>query len=99
MSTKNSITNDQGDIDLDETEVTLDDGTRLTEARAEQYANELEERHNKGGRPSLSGGSKRSPQIGIRLGEDLDAKLRAKADAEGKRVSDVVREAIEAHVS
>ncbi len=43
------------DVDLDEEEIYLDDGTRLTEAVAEQLGAELSERaRSRRGRPSIS---------------------------------------------
>jgi hypothetical protein len=51
------------------------------------------------GRPSLSGGSTRSPQIGVRLPSDLKHRLEERAAHDGVRESDVVREALEAFLS
>lgn len=51
------------------------------------------------GRPSLSGGSARSPQIGVRLPSDLKHRLEERAAQEGVCESDVVREALEAFLS
>ncbi len=51
------------------------------------------------GRPSLSGGSTRSPQIGVRLPDDLKHRLEERAAHDGVRESDVVREALEAFLS
>jgi hypothetical protein len=51
------------------------------------------------GRPSLSGGSTRSPQIGVRLPNDLKHRLEERASHDGVRESDVVRKALEAFLS
>lgn len=51
------------------------------------------------GRPSLSGGSTRSPQIGVRLPSDLKQRLEERATHDGVRESDVVREALEAFLT
>ncbi len=53
----------------------------------------------KGGRPSLSGdASGMSPAIGLRLPADLRAEAAALAAAEGKTLSALAREALEAYV-
>jgi hypothetical protein len=51
------------------------------------------------GRPSLSGGATRSPQIGVRLPSDLKHRLEERAAHDGVRESDVVREALEAFLT
>ncbi len=51
------------------------------------------------GRPSLSGGSTRSPQIGVRLPHDLKRRLEERAAHDGIRESDVVRKALEAYLA
>lgn len=83
------------DIDLDEEEVYEPDGTRLTEQRAAEIA---EETLRKSGRPSLAGHG-RSPQVTFRLPPELRDKAEARASREGKRVSDVAREALERHLA
>ncbi|MCK9495821.1 MAG: ribbon-helix-helix protein, CopG family [Dehalococcoidia bacterium] len=50
------------------------------------------------GRPSMSGTTGISPQIGVRLPEVLNAALEARARAEGKSKSELVREAVEAYL-
>ena len=52
---------DRGAIDLDENDVRLAEGTRLTEARADELAVEFLERAGRG-RPSLSHSGGRSPR-------------------------------------
>jgi hypothetical protein len=51
---------DRGTIDLDEEDIRLADGSRLTEARARELAGEVLERAGRG-RPSLSRSGVRSP--------------------------------------
>ena len=82
------------DVDLDETEVFILDGERLTDERAE----EITERVFKAGRPSLTGEGERSPQIGVRLPKDMHDRLSARAASEGRRKSDLVREAVESYL-
>jgi Ribbon-helix-helix protein, copG family len=93
-ATMNKYT-DGGGIDLDQEVVRRKDGSRLDEVGAEQLGQEILKR---AGRPSLSGGSKRSPQIGVRLPDDLHDRLQNRADREGKRLSQVVRDAVEAYL-
>ena len=86
------------DIDLDEEEVYLRDGRRLTEALAEQIAEEaLANARAKNlipGRKSLSGEGKHSPVVNVRVPEDVKDQLDKRAAAEGKSVSKIAREAI-----
>jgi hypothetical protein len=84
------------EVDLDKIDVRLPDGRRLTERLAEQLAEETVRR--RGGRPSLSGRAAESPQLGVRLPPDLNRRLRARAAAEGKKPSQIVREALERYV-
>lgn len=89
---------DAGDVDLDKEDVRRKDGTRITEADAEQQGENIAAR-GRVGRPPLSTGAKRSPQVAVRLPEDTHHRLMQKAEAEGRRVSDVVRDAIASYVS
>lgn len=90
------------DIDLDKEEVYLADGTRLTEARAEQLGEEIMERHYKAigrpfvprGRPSLSGGSTHTPALTVRVPAATRQDLEDIATAQGRRLADVSRDAL-----
>lgn len=86
------------DIDLDEEEVYLRDGRRLTEALAEQIAAEAlanaRAKNLMPGRKSLSGDGKHSPVVNVRIPEGLKDQLDKRAAAEGKTVSKITREAI-----
>lgn len=88
---------DAGDVDLDNEVVLRRDGTRITEKDATEQGERIAKDGpgRTGGRPSLSGKAKRSPQIGVRLPVDLKARLDARAEREHKRPSDIVREALE----
>jgi hypothetical protein len=77
------------DIDLERDDYCLADGTRLTPAVAEAI---VEEFRRVGGRPSLSGTASQSPQIAFRV-----AAAKVVAD-EGKTVSQLAREALEARL-
>ena len=55
---------DGGTIDLDQEDVRLADGTRLTEGRADEFAEEVRRGV---GRPSLSAPGRRSPQLRLAI--------------------------------
>jgi predicted HicB family RNase H-like nuclease len=82
---------DAGDVDLDKEVVRGKDGSRITEAKGAEQGERIARR----GRPSLTGRAETSPQIGVRLPPDLNRRLRARARHEGKKPSEVVREALE----
>ncbi|MCO5325013.1 MAG: CopG family transcriptional regulator [Nocardioidaceae bacterium] len=84
-------------VDLDQEVVLRADGSRYTEAAAIADAEEISARRRApgGGRRSLEGKSGRSPQIGVRLPNDLKRRLAERAIRDGVRESDVVREALE----
>jgi hypothetical protein len=79
------------DIDLATEEFVLG-GKRLTEERADSLAAKAERRAV--GRPSLSAVGRRSPALNLRVSEDAKARLDALARAQGRRQSDVVRDAL-----
>lgn len=86
------------DIDLDEEVIRDRNDRRITEARAQQIAAETLEKVGRG-RPSLAGRRGRSPQITFRLTPKLRAEAERRAVREGKRVSDVAREALEEYLA
>lgn len=82
----------------------LEDGTRLTPELERELVEEAERGYDPDlliredvGRPSLSG-SGTSPRVSFRISLDLAAALERKAEADGKSVSEVAREAIARHV-
>ncbi len=85
---------DAGDVDLDKEDVRRKDGSRITEADTAEQGKRIARR----GRPSLTGKAETSPQIGVRLSPDLNKRLRDRASREGKKPSEVVREALEQYV-
>jgi hypothetical protein len=84
------------DIDLDQEEVYLADGTRLTEAEAAALAERVLARHR--GRPSVSGGRERTPSLTVRVPSRTRAALESIANAQGRRLADVSREALEEYI-
>lgn len=85
------------DVDVDVEAVHLRDGTRLTEARASEIAEQTLISLRRG-RPSLSEGSRRSPQVSFRVPEQTRRQLDERARAEGRNPSDVAREALQRYL-
>ena len=84
------------DVDLDAEDVRLADGTRLTEQRAAEIVDEVRRR---GGRPSLTGEAAASPRIAFRDTPGVRDRAAQVAAREGKTVSQLAREALEARVA
>ena len=84
------------DVDLDVEDVRLADGTRLTEQRAAEIVDEVRRR---GGRPSLTGEAAASPRIAFRVTPGVRDRAAQVAAREGKTVSQLAREALEARVA
>jgi len=81
----------QPDVDLDNEDVRDSRGNRIDDA----YADDVVERvHRQLGRPSL-GESGRSPRVSFRLPDELLAKARRRAQADGTTVSTLARKAFE----
>lgn len=80
------------DIDLDQEDVRLPDGSRLTNEVAEDM---IEQARQSAGRPSLSGENTTSPQIAFRVPADLRDDAERVAADEHKTVSQLAREALE----
>lgn len=86
------------DIDLDEEEVRLPDGSRLTEEAAEQLAERVLEQR-RAGRPSLSGGRAHTPPLTVRVPPGVRSALEEIASKQGRRLADVSREALDEYVA
>lgn len=74
-------------------------GRRLSDADIERLADEAERgfdlskwRHSRGRRPLEAGATEHSPRIAVRVPKTLHRKASARASAEGRTLSDVVRE-------
>jgi hypothetical protein len=85
------------DVDLDTEYVYLADGRRLTEQGAEELAQRALSRHR--GRPSVTGGRVRTPSLTVRVPPETRSALEEMAKAQGKRLADVSREALDEYVS
>lgn len=90
------------DIDLDD-EVVVIDGKRVTEADAEAWSDEIAADRSWDnlvpGRKSLSGGSKHSPVVNVRVAESTRRRLEELAAQSGVTVSKVARQAIDEFLS
>jgi len=85
------------DIDLETEEVYIADGRRLTEELAQEIAGRALVRHR--GRPSVSGGGRRTPSLTVRIPQPTRDALERLAKARGKRLADVSREALNEYVA
>jgi predicted HicB family RNase H-like nuclease len=83
------------DIDLDREDVRLPDGTRLTDDVADAIVDDV---RRKAGRPSLTGASALSPRVSFRVTPEVRDRAAAIATEEGKTISELAREALEARV-
>ena len=84
------------DVDLDEDDVRLADGTGLTGQPVEEIVEEVRRR---GGSLSLTGEAAASPRIAFRVTPDVRDRAAQIAAREGKTVSQLAREALEARVA
>lgn len=83
------------DIDLEAEAFYDDDGTRITQSRADQIAQEVLDQAGKRGRRSLTGKANRSPQVTVRVTPKLKQELTKRAKARGVKPSEIAREALE----
>ena len=91
------------EIDLDVEEVHLPDGTRLTEAKAEQLAAEVlaevRRRNLVPGGKSLNGDGSHSPRVQFRVPEEIRERAQSRAAAEGISLSALARRALERYLA
>lgn len=78
-------------------------GVPITDELAEQLANEAEagydlKRSKRVGRKSLAGADGVSPRVNFRMTNELQARAQARAEKEGKTISEIAREALEQYV-
>lgn len=83
------------DVDLQREELRLPDDTRLTDELVEEI---VEEVRRKGGRPSLTGDASVSPRVSFRVTPGVRERAAVIAEREGKTISQLAREALEARV-
>ena len=80
------------DVDLDVEDVRTRKGQRLTNELAEQIAEEALARHR--GRPSVTGGRQRTPNLTVRVPPSVRDALEAIAQEQGRRLADISRDAL-----
>ena len=83
------------EVDLRREDVRLSDGTRLTHDVADAIVDDV---RRKAGRPSLTGTAAASPRVSFRVTPEVRDLAAAVASAEGKTISELAREALEARV-
>ena len=86
------------DVDLAVKDVRYSQGRRVTEEYAEAAAADALVKVGRG-RPSLTGDSQASPQVTFRVTPELRAKADAEAERQGRRVSDLARDALERYLA
>jgi hypothetical protein len=85
------------DVDLETEEISIADGRQLTEQLAEEIAERALARHR--GRPSVSTGGQRTPSLTVRVPQPTREALEKLAKAQGKRLADISREALDEYIS
>ncbi len=86
------------DVNLATEDVRDSKGRRITEEYAERAAADALASVGRG-RPSLTGNKAPSPQVTFRVTPELRAKAAAEAARQGRRVSDVARDALERYLA
>lgn len=83
------------ELELEREDVLLPDGTRLTDDVADAIIDDV---RRKAGRPSLTGTAAASPRVSFRVTPEVRDRAAAIANDEGKTISELAREALEARV-
>lgn len=86
------------DVDLEREDVRDSRGRRITDDYVRRAVDDAHRRLGRG-RPSLTGQRSRSPQVTFRLPPELRARAETLAATEGKRVSDVARDALKEYLA
>ncbi len=78
-------------------------GVQITDELAEQLADEADAGYHltpskRVGRKSLAGADGVSPRVNFRMTGELQARAQARAEKEGKTISEIAREALEQYV-
>lgn len=96
MTSRKPATWTSPDVDLDTEDIRLPDGSRLTEAKVDEIVERVHHRHP--GRPSVSGERERTPVMTVRVSRAARAALEEIASAQGRRLADVSREALDEYI-
>ena len=86
------------DVDLGTDDVPDSQGRRITEEYAQEATAHAIASVGRG-RPSLTGTKATSPKVTFRVTPELRAKAAAEAERQGRRISDVAREALERYLA
>ena len=86
------------DVDLEIDDVRDSQGGRITEEYAQAATAQAIASVGRG-RPSLTGTKATSPQVTFRVTPELRARAAAEAERQGRRISDVAREALERYLA
>lgn len=86
------------DVDLEIDDVRDSQGRRITEEYAQAATAQAIASAGRG-RPSLTGTKATSPQVTFRVTPELRARAAAEAERQGRRISDVAREALERYLA
>jgi hypothetical protein len=84
------------DVDLEQEDVRLPDGSRLTDERAAELAEQMLARRR--GRPSVTGDDSHTPSLTVRVSSTTRAALEEIAASQGRRLADVSRDAFEEYI-
>jgi hypothetical protein len=77
--------------------ITRSDGTQLNDQDVEEIIADVREA-TRAGRPSLTAPGRHSPTVSLRLSADTADRLAQRAQAEGRRRSDIMRDALNAYL-
>ncbi|MHB2023455.1 MAG: hypothetical protein ACYCO3_09025 [Mycobacteriales bacterium] len=84
-------------VDLEAKDIRLPDGSRLSEAKVDEIVERVHRRYP--GRPSVSGERERTPVMSVRVSRAARAALKEIASAQGRRLAEVSREALDEYIS
>ena len=84
------------DVDLERDDIRDNNGNRITEKYVDRAVERL---HREVGRPSLTAPGRRSPSIAVRVPDSIRSKMESRARTEGKSLSQLARDAIEAYLA
>lgn len=88
------------DVDLETEDIRDGNGERIDDAYVEQVIQRVGAQiaSREAGRPSLSADGEVSPQVSFRMPRTMRAKAKQRADAEGKTISALARDALEQYL-
>jgi len=96
MTSRKPTTRTDPDVDLEAEDIRLPDGSRLTEAKVDEIVERVHRRYP--GRPSVSGERERTPVMTVRVSRAARAALEEIASAQGRRLADISREALDEYI-